>query len=73
MECPRVTTVNCRGLGTDVRKVPQLIAYLVCGGPDIVYLQELGPAFTVAWLRGLLYAVKVGPLFASGGLVVLLH
>ena len=50
MERLRVTTANCGGLGTDPRKVPRLIAHPVCAEPDVVHLQELGPAFTPAWL-----------------------
>ena len=68
-----VTTAGCGGLDSDPRKVPRLIAYLVYTEPDIVHLRELGPTFMLAWLCGLLYAMKVGPLFAGGGLAALLH
>ena len=53
--------------------MPYLIAYLVCAEPDIIHLQQLGPTFTPVWLRGLPYAVKVGPLFAGGDLAIVLH
>ena len=52
MEHLRVTTINYGGLGTDPRKMPWLIAYLVCAELDIIHPQELGPTFTPAWLRG---------------------
>ena len=69
----RVGTTNCGGLGSDLRKVPCLIAYLTCAGPDIAHLQEAGTQFAAAWLAGLPYRMCVGPLFPGGGLVTLDH
>ena len=63
----RVVTANCGGLGSDTRKVPRLIAYLSCAGPDIAHLQEAGTQFAAAWLAGLPYRVCVRSLFPGGG------
>ena len=57
----RVVTANCGGLGSDPRKVPRLIAYVACAGPDIAHLQEAGIQFAAAWLAGLPYRMCVGP------------
>ena len=73
MERLWVTLAKFGGSGLDLRKVPCLIAYLLCDMWYVIHLQELGPAFTPAWLHGLPCIVKVWPLFVSGGLASLLH
>ena len=68
-----MTMVNHGGLGLVPRKVPCLIAYFVCAEPDVVHLQVLGPVFTPAWLRIVLYVIKAGPVFTGGDLAIVLH
>ena len=73
MERLWVTTINWGSLDTCLCKGPRLIAYLLCAGPDIVHLKELGLTFGQVWFWGLTYYVMVGPLVAAGGLAVMLR